>query len=45
MYSQNLIELLWQSKALNLGLSRPGYYCSHGAVVTYLKQDGKVNEY
>lgn len=35
MNIQRLTERIWQNKKLNLGLSRPGYYCSHGAVVAY----------
>lgn len=33
--NQCLMERIWQSKKLSLGLHRAGYYCSYGAVVTY----------
>lgn len=35
MNIRKLMERIWQKKKLNLGLPRPGYYCSHGVVVAY----------
>jgi len=45
MNSQSLMERIWQSKELNLGFPRPGYYCSLEVVVTHQKQAGDIKEY